>query len=411
MKINSVLIIVIACLFFVSACTDLNLPADPQPVRELNDHEKQLAEADNVFSLKLFREVNNVESEKDIFISPLSVSFALGMTLNGAAEETYQAIRRTLEFDNLDPDEINATYKSLIEYLTKIDPKVAVQIANSIWYREGFSVKDEFLKTNQFYFNAEIAALNFADPDAVVTINNWVDNNTNGKITRIVDTINDEIVMLLINAVYFKGDWMYEFDPEDTFDGSFYLPDGSTEICRMMPQENTFDYFSNDSFQAVDLPYGNSAYSMTVFLPAEEADINQIIKQMDGTAWENWINGLSQKKGRLVLPKFKKEYDINLNDILKTLGMEVAFNAGVADFSNINETAELFISKVTHKTFIEVDEKGTEAAAVTAVEVGVTSVDPDYFVMEVNRPFFFVIREKHSGTILFMGKILNPNNK
>ncbi len=411
MKINSTLLFITVCLFLVSACADSNLPADPQPIRELNDQEKQLAEADNVFSLKLFRGVNAVDGEKDVFISPLSVSFALGMTLNGAADETYQAIRRTLEFNNLDPEKINATYKSLIAYLTEIDPKVAVQIANSIWYRLGFDVKDDFLQTNQFYFNAEIAALDFGDPQAVVTINDWVDKNTNGKITKIVDSINDEIVMFLINAVYFKGDWMYEFDPDDTYDGTFYLQNGSAEQCGMMPQENTFDYFRNDFFQAIDLPYGNGAYAMTVFLPAMGTDINQLIEQMDGTAWERWTNGFSQKEGRIVLPKFTKEYEISLNEILKSLGMEIAFNAGEADFSNINETAELFISEVKHKTFVEVDEKGTEAAAVTSVEMGVTSVNPDYFVMEVNRPFFFVIRESHSGTILFIGKILNPNNK
>ena len=391
-----------------------NKPVDPpdNPPRELTAAEKHVVESDNKFGLKLFREIVKQDKDSNVFISPLSVSMALGMTYNGAEGATEEAMRNVLELAGLTEQEINESYRSLIDLLTQLDPQVIFEIANSIWCREGFPVKEEFININRTYFDAEVAALDFSKPDASKTINGWVDEKTHGKITEIVpDKIDPMTVMFLINAIYFKGTWTCEFDEEDTREDWFTLPDSSQIRCQMMRQENEFSYFENDLFQAIDLPYGNEKFSMTIFLPKPEVDIDSLISQFNQENWGNWLGSFASDSGKLYFPKFTLEYKIELNDVLTALGMGIAFNPARADFSGIaevNPLANLFISKVLHKTYIKVDEEGTEAAAVTSVEIGLTSLPPAGFVMRVDRPFVFAIRESHSQTILFMGKIVVP---
>ncbi len=391
-----------------------NKPIDPpdNPPRALTAAEKHVVESDNKFGLKLFREIVKQDEDINVFISPLSISMALGMTYNGAEGATEEAMQNVLELAGLTEQEINESYRGLIDLLTQLDPKVIFEIANSIWYREGLPVKQEFINLNRIYFDAEVAALNFNAPDASKTINGWVDEKTHGKITEIVpDQIDPETVMFLINAIYFKGTWTCEFDKEDTREDWFTLPDNSRIRCQMMRKENEFSYFENDLFQAVDLPYGNEKFSMTIFLPKPEVDIDSLISQFNQENWSTWLGRFASDSGKLYFPKFTLEYKIELNDVLTVLGMGVAFNPARADFSGIaevNPLANLFISKVLHKTYIKVDEEGTEAAAVTSVEIVFTSIPPSGFVMRVDRPFVFAIRESHSQTILFMGKIVEP---
>lgn len=392
-----------------------NKPVDPPytPPRELTAAEKHVVEADNKFGFKLFREVVKQDKDSNIFISPLSISMALGMTYNGANGATEEAMRNVLELAGLSEQEINESYRSLIDLLTQLDPKVIFEIANSIWYREGFPVKEEFVNINQTYFDAEVAALNFNTPDATKTINGWVDEKTRGKITKIVgDKIDPATVMFLINAIYFKGTWTYEFDEDDTREDWFTLPDGSQIRCQMMGQENEFSYFENDLFQAIDLPYGDEEFSMTIFLPRPGVGIDSLIGEFDQDNWDSWLGSFAKDTGTLYFPKFTLEYKISLKEVLTALGMGIAFDRYQADFSGIAELTELlgnlYIDEVLHKTFIEVNEEGTEAAAVTVVVVGQTSIGPSGFVMRVDRPFVFAIRENHSQTILFMGKIVEP---
>jgi serine protease inhibitor len=392
-----------------------NKPVDPpdNPPRELTAAEKHVVESDNKFGLKLFGEIVKQNKGSNVFISPLSVSMALGMTYNGAEDSTEKAMRNVLELAGLTEQEINESYQSLIDLLTQLDPKVIFEIANSIWCREGFSVKEEFTNINQTYFDAEVAALDFNKPDASKTINGWVDEKTHGKITEIVpDKINPETVMFLINAIYFKGTWTCEFDKEDTQEDWFNLPDSSQIRCQMMRQEKEFSYFENDLFQAVDLPYGNEKFSMTIFLPKLGVGTDSLISLFSQENWNSWLSSFASDSGKLYFPKFTLEYKIKLNDVLTALGMGIAFDQYQADFGGIADLTQilgnLYISEVLHKTYIKVDEEGTEAAAATSVGIGMTSLPPAGFVMRVDRPFVFAIRENHSQTILFMGKIVEP---
>jgi serpin B len=333
---------------------------------------------------------------------------ALGMTLNGANGATRDSMARTLEFAGLTQQDINTSYKSLITLLKGIDPKVIFQIANSIWYRPDLRVEQAFKDVNKEYFNAEINSIDFGSASAPATINGWVDRNTNGKIKEIVpDPIPRDMVMYLSNAIYFKGTWTYKFDPAYTRDDVFTLPSGSTVPCKMMSMKSTLKYAENDQCQVLDLPYGDAGFSMTIVLPKKGTSIDDFAGKLTQQQWNLWMAGLAKKEGDVYLPKFKLEYSKKLNDVLKAMGMTLAFTPGLADFTKIDTRGGLFISEVQHKTFVQVDEEGTEAAAVTSVGVGRTSIG-DNFVMRIDRPFIFVIRENNTGTILFMGKIVQP---
>jgi len=406
-KLLNFIIVTTICIMSIN-CSDSSTNPNTNIVRNLTTAEIKLTESDNKFGLKLFREIVKNEQNKNIFISPLSVSMALGMTYNGADSSTLEAMHETLEYGDLTTQEVNESYKSLIKLLTGLDPKVKFQIANSIWYREGFSVENNFIDLNTTYFDAIVRALDFNADNAADIINAWINEKTNGKIEEIIDKPIDTLtVMFLINAIYFKGTWTYEFDEENTTDDIFYLPDGSETQCKMMNHKNDHNYFENEQFQAIDLLYGDADFSMTIFLPKPGIDIDSLITRLNNENWNSWISSFSTQEVNLYLPKFKMEYEISLNNVLCALGMSIAFDPYQADFTNINSNGNLYISKVKHKTFVKVNEEGTEAAAVTSVEIGLTSIGSG-ITMYINRPFVFAIRENHSGTILFIGKIVEP---
>ncbi|MEW5767814.1 MAG: serpin family protein [bacterium] len=410
-KILNLILVPCICAGFMG-CSNKNPASPPIDNKELAATEKSLIESDNKFGFKLFQEIISQEKDKNVFISPLSVSMALGMTYNGAEGRTQEAMQTTLELSGLTMQEVNESYQSVIELLTNLDQKVQFRIANSIWYRQGFPVEDEFITLNKTYFNAEVRGLDFNDPNASDIINGWVDENTNRKIKEIVDkVINPLTMMFLIDAIYFKGTWTSEFDKELTQDDWFTLPDGSQKPCRMMTQERDFQYFENADFQAIDLPYGEGDFRMTIFLPREQKNVDSLIAEFNPENWNQWRISFSEQKGTLQLPKFTLEYELSLNDILEALGMAIAFDPLQADFTRMYKkeqvTENLYISQVKHKTFVKVDEEGTEAAAVTSVEMTLTAL-PSGFSMRVDRPFVLVIREDHSQTILFIGKIVEP---
>jgi serine protease inhibitor len=387
--------------FAVLACS----PVEGPNVRDLTVVEQSLVESANRFGFELFSEVISQSDGGDVFISPLSVSLALGMTANGARNETEAAMHTTLGYSGLTAAEINEGYRGLIDYLVNLDPRVAMEIANSIWYRQGFEVLQEFIEVNRTFFDALVRALDFADPGAADTINAWVADKTHGKIEEIVDCpISDDTVMFLINAIYFKGTWTYQFDPKDTADETFHAPGGDKTV-KMMRLHGELSYQQNADFQAVDLPYGHELFSMSVFLPAGGQSVDDLAEALTDENWAAWMEGFAIEEVELSLPRFELEYQQVLNDVLKALGMEVAFSYA-ADFTGINPAGELFISRVKHKTYVKVNEEGTEAAAVTSVEMGIRAATP--ITMCVDRPFLFVIHDKHSKAILFMGKIVDP---
>jgi serpin B len=395
-------------------CEDFGTSPEKPEARPLTELEKSLVRTSNQFGLHLLRSVNQTESDKNVFISPLSVSMALGMTLNGANGTTEEAMRTTLGFSGMTQEEINASYHNLMELLQNLDPKVEFDIANSIWHRLGFTVEREFNETNQRYFESIVTGLDFSSPDASKTINSWVDTNTNGRIKEIVpDPIGRDVVMYLINAIYFKGTWTYQFDKEKTSDAPFYLPNGTTRTTNLMQLRGTLPYAETATYQTIELPYGDSLFSMIIVLPKQGESIEAFVNNLTDDSWSTLKDGLRAELGTIYLPKFKLEYEKGLNDALKAMGMEIAFDPGRADFRRISQQVydmggRLFISEVKHKTFVQVDEEGTEAAAATSVEIGFTSVGPLEFVMRVDRPFFFVISEWGSGTLLFAGKIVEP---
>jgi len=377
-----------------------------------SSHEISLAQSSNKFGFNIFKEIINSKHGKDknVFISPLSISMALTMTYNGANGETKEAMAKTLELSDMSIDNVNDSYAGLIELLTHLDPDVTFEIANSIWFRQGYEIEKEFIDINHSCFHAQVRNLNFSAPDAADIINAWVDDNTSGKIKEIVSKpIDPLMVMFLINAIYFYGDWTYPFKAKDTQDDEFTLLDDAKTSCKMMHKEQSLSYFENSDFQAVNLPYGDKVFSMTVILPKPEIHIDKLTSMLNNDSWENWLSNFTKQNGSLYLPKFKLEYGLSLVDALKAMGMDIAFAPGKADFSGINEKEKLFISEVKHKTFVRVDEKGTEAAAVTSVGMMTTSLPPQpAFVMRVDRPFIFVISENKSQSILFMGKIIEP---
>lgn len=393
---------VVASLMALYGC-DLAGPDEPGAIqRDLTRAESRIVEADSRFGRNLFRAVNEADPDQNIFISPLSVSMALGMTLNGADGATYEEMKQALELQGLSEEEINASYRSLIDLLEELDPSVVFEIANSIWYRDGFEVEPDFLDVNESNFEADVQALDFDEPGAVRTINDWVDDRTHGKIAEIIDEIGRDVVMYLINAIYFNGRWTYEFDEDATRELPFTNADGTETVVPMMSMSQDLPYLATDRFQAVDLPYGDRLYSMTVVLPNEEHDVRSLAQDLDPADWEGRFD---TDEVHLRLPRFSFAYEIEMKDVLSALGMERAFHPRRADFTRINPVEELYVSNVKHKAFIEVDELGTEAAAVTSVEVRVTSVSG--VSMHVDRPFLFVIRERHSGTILFVGKVMS----
>jgi len=401
-----VLMFLIGLLFL--QCSE-NPTTAPTRSLDLTAAEKELVESDNSFGLRLFREINEAQGDSNIFISPLSVAMALGMTYNGADGSTKEAMQQTLELSGLTLEEINESYRNLIELLTQLDSKVQFDIANSIWYKLSIPEPEaDFLQRCQQYFDALVTGLDFSAPDAASTINAWVEESTNGKIEEIVDDPIDPLIcMFLINAIYFKGSWVYQFDESQTQDTLFYLPDGTTATCKMMSQKAIHGFLFSDDFQAVDLPYGDGAYSMTLFLPWEDGDINALIAQMEPENLNNWLSQFSSDSVNVFIPRFTLEYDRELKADLTALGMGIAFDPDEANFRNMySSIPQVWIDKVKHKTFVQVNEEGTEAAAVTDVEMGYSSVTNPAF--RADRPFVFMIRENESGTIMFIGKIVDP---
>jgi len=378
----------------------------------LNEQGQKLVSSSNFFSFEIFKTIQASEpSGKNLMISPLSISYALGMLYNGANGNTKDEIRKMLGFSNLSDEQVNSNFQSLTKALTSIDEKVNVSIANSIWYRKDFTVLADFLNTNQTYFGAEIQSLNFGDPNSLLIINKWVSDKTQQKIPEILKEIPAEAVMYLINAIYFKGIWKYKFKKEETQLGSFYSDDKCKCYLQVptMKQEGDFKTMSNSTFSALELPYGQGNFSMVVILPNYDKTIGNVMAGFDATQWQNLNASLMPVKGlKIKLPRFKFEYEKSLVKSLQTLGMNDAFANGIADLSKINALSKLFVSEVKHKSFIEVNEDGTEAAAVTSIELTITSIILNEFV--VNRPFIFVIKENSTGAILFMGQVYNPAN-
>lgn len=369
-----------------------------------NDYTK-IVSSNNQLGFKLLSEVEE-DDNGNTFISPTSLMMALSMVYNGADGTTKKEMAKVLHADGIDVDDLNKANASLISILQRDSMQIQLDIANSIWINNRYHFKKEFAQNNQDYFFAKIQEI-----ESPEIINNWVKEATEDKIDKIVDApLNPDLVAILINAIYFKGNWKYELAKEQTEQRPFHLEDGTTKNISLMKLTKKLPYLENKEFQAVSLPYGDDEMSMKVFLPKENVQVDEFRKILTHDNWKKWSSEFQEKEGTVLLPKFQLEYEILLNNALKKLGMTTAFDSKHANFKKmITEEERLWIDMVKQKTFIDVNEEGTEAAAVTSAEMVTESFSPDgKFQMEVNRPFFFAITDEKTGTILFIGTISNP---
>jgi len=392
------------------ACNKEDTP-DVQPAKpiELTVKQSEKTDADNRFAFNMFREVSEMNGA-NTFFSPLSLNMALGMLYNGASGDTRAEMAEVLGMAGFTDTEINEYYQKISEALLKIDPLTEIGIANSIWYRDGFPVKQSFIDINKKYFDAEVKALDFSKPDAADIINKWCAEKTKDRIKEIIDNpIPDEIVMYLINALYFKSKWQFEFDKENTKQEDFTKADHQKMKVNMMEQSAELPYYADQYLQCVEMPYGNQAFSMVAILPANDMDIDHLVEYLDYVQWQNIVNNLHEQNVWLKLPRFKIECELPLNEPVYHAGMRLIFDKELADFNNISDVP-LVVSNIKQKTFVEVNEEGTEAAAVTVIGIETTTIGigPAVIPFFANRPFLYLIKEKSTGVILFIGRMDEP---
>jgi serpin B len=407
MKNQSPIYLLALSIFLFIACGSDN---DPVPVNEptITPLKTALIESNNEFSYQIFNKiVENEENNTNIFISPLSMYYALGMASLGADSDTRTEFNSLLGWTDKDETEILESLKSLYEQLMPPNDEVKLSIANSLWQREGAPIKESYKDLVTANFDAEVRTLDFTNPESVAIINGWIADKTNDLIKDMLDQISSDAIMYLINAIYFKGDWLYVFDEEDNLQMPFYKADGTTTEVTFMRQKTNLNYLNNEQLIGVQLPYSDTNYCMTLLIPKEGLAIDAIIEEMNAESMKTWTEAMQMKEIEIQLPKFKYGFGTrNINPELQRMGLLKAYSPSEADFSKITDL-QIYISRVMHKAFIEVNEKGSEAAAATIIEFENTSIGEEtmaYF----NKPFVFTIQHLPTQTLLFMGKVAYP---
>lgn len=402
---KTILSILMLLLLSASGCRKENPggPGDPKQLTLPPKSEMVIAQG-NGFGINLFREVA-LQEDGNMMLSPLSASVALSMLLNGSETATYEQIRDMLGFQGLTLEEINTVYLSLTSQLLNLDPKTTLTLANAVWYRNDFTVKPPFLDRMDKVFSAETGALDFLSPEALTTINGWARDNTNGKIDKVLEEISSDAVMFLMNALYFKGDWTYRFNASKTADMPFHPVPGESVIVPTMTGNFPVRVTYGEGYTAMELPYGQQNFAMVVIMPS--GSLSTWLSGFDAGMWESITDALDKTPAGskdVYLPKFKFDYEKVLNNQLKALGMTDAFSPMLADLSGISDQ-QIFVSFVKQNTFVDVNEQGTEAAAVTTIGVELTSLPEP---VTINKPFIFAIRERTTNTLLFTGKVELP---
>jgi serpin B len=396
--------VIFLLLFFASGCLVEGIL--PSGSASLNPDFTQHINAFGVNLLKALWE----EREENLFISPASIELALAMAANGARGTTQSEMLQALELLSFDMEEVNQQNANLVKICNRTNSKVTLSVANSLWAREGVPFYENYLQTVQQFYQAEAHSVDFADPQTINLINQWVREKTHGKITRIIDRLSDLDVLVLLNAIYFKAKWKYTFDAENTQLLPFYSAQGESRELPTMWQEGSFDYFENQTLQAIRLPYADERFSMYIFLPRAQDGLPNLLEGLNASLLEGWIQSMEKREGEIYLPRFKLSFERSLNATLQELGMERAFDPQNADFGGMLPIPpNAFLSEVKHKSILEVNEEGTTAAAVTSVIIGITALPPEErFLMRVDHPFLLAIRDEESGLILFLGAVENP---
>lgn len=362
----------------------------------------------NSLGFDILSEIRKSDPKASVFISGFSIMQALSMTYNGADGGPKKDMAKALRVEGIDDGVLNGSNMALRNLISALDPKVILNVANSLWANKNVTFEKAFMEANRKAFDAEAASLDFASPDAAKKINEWVKQKTAGKIEKVIDKTTARTMMILVNAIYFKGVWSAQFDPARTKDADFNAAGGAKGKVKMMEQNGKYLYQENEKFQAVSLPYGDGNLSMLVFLPAKNSSLDDFMKEAGAESYAGWAGSFAERPGVYRMPRFKMEYSVTLNPVLSALGMASSFSPATADFTRMCKgVRDICITLVMHKTFVEVNEEGTEAAAVTAVMAETKSFrEPEKpFEMTVDRPFFFTIHDNVSGTILFMGAI------
>jgi serine protease inhibitor len=385
-------------------------PGEVAPITELpralSAVEREILAASNRFAFSLGKELAPARPTDNLFYSPLSASMLLGMVLNGADGRTYDQMRGALAFDGLSQQQINQGYSDLMELLLQLDPSVTIDLGSSIWTGQGFPVLPDFLERVRSSFDAQASTVSFADPATLPRINKWASDATRGRIETIFDELPASTVMVLLNAIYFKASWTDRFDPARTQSAPFTRADGSRVTAQLMYQDYpALPIRRGDGVTVAELPYGGGAFTMVVALPDAGTPATDVLKGLTAEKWARWMGELTPGRMVVRLPRFELEWEKELNAPLQKLGMVDAFGGG-ADFRRMTPGGGVWLDVVKQKSFVKVDEDGTEAAAVTG-GVMVTSLPPE---MRMDRPFLFALRERFSGTILFMGILNDPTS-
>lgn len=401
----------ILSIFILFSCQQEDTPTPPPlPDREdilLTRSEQEMVSKGNEFAFSLFREVSRNDNKDNVLISPLSAGMALAMLNNGAAGNTMEQIKSTLGFNDYSLKEMNNYYNKMSKGLFLVDTSTDFNLANSIWIDEEFPIKEPFAKINRETYDSEIHNIDFGSPVTLNVINKWCADKTKNKIPNLLDQLSSSTKLLLINALYFKGTWKDKFEKKNTSKKEFTNIDGSKATVDMMQNKKDLLYGYDNTFRFVELPYGNEAFSMVILLPEKNKNINSLIENFEINHWNEIKKRLLKTEVDLELPRFKIEYGKYFNDELINMGMESAFTPA-ANFSNISDVP-LHVAFVLQKTVIEVNEEGTEAAASTAI--GMEMYDPgpiqkpEAVKFHVDRPFIYMIKEKSTGAILFVGKV------
>jgi serpin B len=416
----SVLALAAALAFLLGACAgsspvDSDGPPTPAdsvpripggaPPAQLTAAESRTVAASNEFSLALFREVSRRRAGRTLFISPYSASVALGMTLNGAAGATAEAMQRALGVSGRAPEEVNESHRLLAHRLASADGGVTFGNANAIFYDRGLTFERAFFDTTRKYFDATVEGLNFEDESAALArVNGWARDRTAGRIERVLDEVRaGDQAMFLLNALYFKGDWTWPFVTATTGRAPFRRADGGSQTVDMMSHRANYPHWRAADLEAVELPYASGRFAMTVLLPGRGRTLDQLVESLTPARWQQVVDSLRPGDTQLFLPRFSLTYEDEWKDVLSAMGMGVAFAPGQADFTRMSPAGRrLYLEFVKQKAFVAVNEKGTEAGAVTAVGVGVVSAPPE---LRVDRAFAFAIRERTTGALLFVGKV------
>ncbi|MFB9329308.1 serpin family protein [Paenibacillus aurantiacus] len=381
--------------------------APERPSFAVSDTNRAQIASANALSMELGRRLLPGTAENRFF-SPLSISMAMGLVLNGAGGDTRSEMLEALQAKGLSVNELNAGTRALTDILEHQDPDVAAQIANAAWVQRGIQLKEAYAADLETYYKAEVQDLDFLDPDAPATVNKWVDKHTRGMIPRLIDSFRPDTVSTLVNAIYFKGAWSEPFEEDQTQARPFRLPDGKTASVPMMERKGSYAYKKEQAYEVLQLPYGEGEWRMTIVLPGEPGGLDALLPQLMSNP-ESWRAGLASARGVVRLPRFTIESKLGLEETLRQLGMKTAFDPEKADFSGMAEEGALFyLSEVIHQARIVVDESGTEAAAATAAMVAGSAEPAKPFEFTADRPFFFAIEEGETGAIVFLGAVRNP---